>query len=355
MNQPPGDYNLDLTTARKFKSKSTSSIKIQGNDSNYYLRLKYHLSPRARLYTIAILFAWLLMNSDPLYQRRVLATMSAASILDRSIRSLFQPLRFRGSSSNNGGMSTVEAIALIQAINSNRNSNLSPELTALMLRQPTPELSNLFSSLTTDRQSSLTPPSQQIVSDRQLPVPLPVPIPVAVVLAAVAAFAAAAAAGFAPLVAVAAAALAALAAILVALIIVVGLIKGKGKGKGGGKGKGKGKGAFIKKLVIKKTVLPFVIPIPIPIKKKEKEIIYMHKPEHHHYEHKEKGKGHSYEIAYKQDVADDAEIERKSKPTKSTPPKDNDSLDRLQILINEQTKIQKALENVALKMNTSST
>lgn len=227
-------------------------------------------------------------------------------------------------------MNTAEAIAMIQAINSNR-PHTSPELTALALRDHSPR-SNLF------RQSSLIPPSQQIVSNRQLPVPVPVPVPFAVVLVALAGFAAAAAAGAAPMAAVAAAAIAALAALLAAIYAAaVAAVAAKGQ--------------LIKKLVIKKTVLPFVIPIPIPIKKKEKEIHYMPKPVHHHHvEYKEKKKKHSYEYADKKQDHDGEgrESNRDYRSYEHNASYDS-AIEKLQTLVNEQYRIQNILDTLPAK------
>lgn len=313
----------DYSSGRQQSNKSRKMVRYGS------IKISNQTVRRIQRFFMAILYSWLLMNSDPMYQRRVMCSFLAARLLDRSVRNLFPR-----SNSNNGGMSTAEAIAMIQAINSNNRPYTSPELTALALRDSSP-ISSLF------RQSSLIPPSQQIVSDRQYPVPVPVPVPFAVVLVALAGFAAAAAAGAAPLAAVAAAAIAALAAVLAALLVAAALVQ-----------KGGGKGQLIKKLVIKKTVLPFVIPIPIPIKKKEKEIIYMPKPVHyHHVEYKEKKK-HSYDHMDKKHDHD-KELERDSSSSEKNT-SDDSPIEKLQTLVDEQNRIQNILDSLPPKKGKSS-
>lgn len=220
----------------------------------------------AQKYLLVLLYAWLFMNVDPSYAQRTLGAMMAARLLSRPSRS-----------QTNGGMNTAEAIALIQAINSNnRHTNDYPlqALESVNKRQLQPQPTAL--------------------SNRQLPVPVPVPVPspplpVAVVAAAIAALLAAISSGLPPVAAIYAVVVAIALVIVASFVNIVNPMQKQSK-----------QNPLIKKLIIKKTVLPFVI--PIPIKKKEKEVIvkykpiYVHKKEHHkkeHYHHDDEHYDHS--------------------------------------------------------------
>lgn len=254
---------------------------------------------RTRKISIVLIYAWLFMNTDPNYAARTLGSMMASRILSRS---LLRPLDGVSGirSGNGGGLSTVEAIALIQAINSN-NRGSQQVLDANSLKS---DLGGLGSRSQLARE----------IAARQLPVPVPRPVPSAVIIAFITAFFAAVAAGSSPINAFFAA--------FVALIIAIVINKPEKKYDK----------ALIKKLVIKKSAFPFVIPIPIPIPfpipygKGKSEVIYKYvpKPEHHHHEKKHK---------YKK--SDDFK-EKQSQ----------DELDRIENLMTEQDRIQKVVDKV---------
>lgn len=259
---------------------------------------------RTRKISMVILYAWLFMNTDPSYSARTIGSMMAQRMLSRS---LLRPLAGDpGLRSGNGGLSTVEAIALIQAINSNNRGS-----------QHSLDINSLKSELGRQERQSLLSTG---ISDRQLPVPVPVPrpIPATVIIAFVSAFFAAVAAGSSPINAFFAA--------FIALIVALAINKPEKKNDK----------ALIKKLVIKKSVLPFVIPIPFPIpfpipyKKGNNEVIYKYipKPEHHHHYEKKKKKKHKYK---KSD-----EIEEKQS---------HDELDKIESLIAEQDRIQRVVDS----------
>lgn len=282
-----------------------------------------------REFSIVVLYLWLFINSDPVYAQKTLGTMMASRLISRSMKKftadLNEPPRATGAGS---GLSPIEVIALVQAMNSNKGGEGSgASLDVNMLRAL--KLNGNESSNRALRQSN----SIQDVTDRQLPVPVPTPVPVpapaAVVLAALLAFLTAVITGANPVQAVFIAMIAAFAAVLVALIALIAIIIIK---------KQKKNAPLIKKLVIKKTVLPIVV--PIPIKKNEKKIIYKYhkkEPEHHHHHHEE------YEYKkkkYKYKKMDAAPSERKE-----TEP-EMGHLSKLEPLLNEQDKLQSLVDNI---------
>lgn len=258
---------------------------------------------RAKKISLVLIYAWLFMNLDPGYNHRVVKAMMMSRAQSRY--PWFSPLRGRRDNITPGNsLSTIETIALIQAINSNRgpldlNINQSP----LPIRQ-----------LDTQRQQLATNLERQLAP----------PLPAAVILAAVAAFFTAVASGLAPVAAVAAAASAAAAALLA---IVVSLMKMKNKNDGKGKG-GKGK-PLIKKLVIKKTVLPFVIPVVVNTKKEEEKYykVYKKKPEHYH-----ESKKHYKKM--------DKPIDKIDKPSLDP------SMNQIKYLLDEQNKLQSMVDKI---------
>lgn len=244
------------------------------------------------------LLAWLFINGDPAYCQSVLRGMmlSRALLLPGQLlrgharhQNQNQNLNQADSvldklSSNRNGLSTVEAVALIQAINSNNNNNRHSG--------PGEQLINY-------RDQAASPNQHQLAS-RQLPVPVPVPVPVprpptgpVAVLVALLAALVAAVSGFPPFAALVAAIFAALVALLA---IIVAPFPQKAA-------------PIVKKLVIKKTVLPFVIPIPYKAKgynkggeeKAKKVYVYVKKKHHHEHEHQRQLDG-----------APDEELEHKS-------------------------------------------
>lgn len=257
---------------------------------------------RAKKISLVLIYAWLFMNSDPGYNQRVVTAMMMSRALTR--HSPFSPFGGRRSNMNPGNsLSTIETIALIQAINSNNRG---------------------YQPLDLNRNSS---PLRQLDMSRQqlehsLERQLGPPVPRAAVVAAVAAFLTAVASGLNPVAAVAAAASAAAAALLIVLISLTRM-----KNKQDGKGKGKGK-PLIKKLVIKKTVLPFVIPIVIKSKKEEEKIykVYKKKPEHHH----------ESKIKYKYKKTDE--------PMDKLDP--DPSLKQIENLLEEQNKLQSVVDKI---------
>lgn len=224
------------------------------------------------------------MNTDVSYKCRLARSfrlLSGSRLFSRQPDSVQGILR----RNRNGGMSTIEAIALIQAINSGANNRQAygPPLSDGYAGGPYSGVRNgaaggggalsrvrQLVQETTGRQQAV-----QQAQNRQIPVPVPVPAPFpsAVVAAFVAALVAAIAAGFPPIIAIAKAVVAALVALII-IIIQNKPMKSKAS-------------PLVKKIVIKKTVFPFIF--PITVKKKEKEIIYKYiKPkDHEHHEHKE--------------------------------------------------------------------
>lgn len=251
------------------------------NNSNCIIRFQRKLR-KCQKFSIVLFFSWLLMNADPASSRRQIASMIASRLLTRSI--LNGAADISQVQNNKNGLNLIEAITLIQALNNNNNrgNDINSIRNELELRK----LLATEQSLINSRERSS---AQTALTSRQLPVPVPVPGPVPVpvpvpvpgpVAAAAAAIAAlvafvAAALGAAPAAAFVAAFVAFIAALLVVILAIFAAAPQKKK-----------QNPFIKKIIIKKTVLPFVIPIPIPIKKKEKEIVYVHKEHHHHKKHK---------------------------------------------------------------------
>ena len=279
-----------------------------------------------------VLFSWLLLNADPIYLQKVLGSMVASRLLNRSLQKYASKMV---SDSRPGGLSAVEAIALIHAMNSgNRGSSESQNADLLALlgaANPHQKQSNQ-NIQTKQAQSSLT--RQDVALSRQL-----APVTgVAAVVAAVAAFLAAAFAGLTP-VAAAAAALAAFAVALVAaLLALIVIVTAPNKNKSS---------PIVKKLIIKKTVLPFVI--PIPFKKKEKEIIYKYIPKSHHYEHHHYEKKHKYKYKHKKMDT----LEEEDKPIKEQ--QSIDQLDKIQTLMSEQDQIQDLINEVETGKTSTST
>lgn len=292
---------------------------------------------RNRIFALAIFYAWLLMNADT-SNRRI--AVQSLRLLSRAFhrQTATDILAGRGGRSftgagGGGSLSTIEAIALIQAINNgNRNANSYPYGdSGGSLRQQQRSgggLRQLMDAATSGNQ----------ISNRQLPVPVPVPtpFPAAIVAAFVAAFAAAIAAGFPPLIAIVKA-IAAAAALLVAVIIINFSAKNKGN-------------ALVKKIVIKKTIFPFIFPITVK-KKEEKVYKYKHKPEHHHHEevehyeikHKKKHKKHKYQ---KVDVDDVEEMPLAPLPTIPTITDRPQHLKTIESLLDEQDTLQSVSDAV---------
>lgn len=207
------------------------------------------------------------MNVDPSYARRSLSSMAASRLLGRSLFKALEPTTRSGST---GSLSTIEVIALIQAMNNQRGNQLPIEMLNLLDSSSNAQRTSRFANLNHLQRQQLQP------LDRQLPVPVPVPtpFPIVVLFTAVAAFFAAVSSGLQPLIAVVAAFVAAYIAVLAIIVAIFSSVTKKGKEPK--------KSPLVKKLVIKKTVLPVVI--PIPIKKKEIHYKYLSKPKHHHNE-----------------------------------------------------------------------
>lgn len=285
-------------------------IQIAPFVKNTSLAVKRRLK-RARKISTVVLFAWLFMNNDPGYAQKILGTMVASRMLSRA---LTRPMMMRANDRfGHGGLSAIEAIALIQAINNNRGALDLPLRNDLMVRPQ---------ALRAD-QRQLAGYMDQNMLARQAGGGV---IPVAVLLAAVAAFLAAALAGATPLAAAVAAFLAAAAALLAALLALLALLVDRNDNKNG-------KNALVKKLIIKKTVLPFVI--PIPFKKKEKEIIYKYipKPIHHVYhDHSKKSKKYKKHYEYEDDYLSDKQ--------------DIAHVDKVKSVVSEQDRIQALVDDV---------
>lgn len=314
--------------------KMNNQIVVSSNHSKT-LSSKYRIhrclvdkvcSRRFRKISIVICFAWLLMNNDPANSLRTVREMAASRLLNRSLFGPFAGRYEDGSGSRNqNGLSTIEAIALIQAINGNNRNNQQPDVGSVLKQERS------RSSLT--RQAVTQQTSE--IQTRQIPPPPVIVQPVivqSIVAAAVAAFFAAVAQGQPPFVAFAAAVAAASAAFLLVLIERILVVN---------KDKNQKAAPLIKKLVIKKTVLPFFI--PIPIKKQEKKIIYKyekkpeyHKKEEHHeeYDHDE----HESKVNFKY---------RKSlnSPPKKSVTKDS-TLNKIESLLSEQDRIQAILNKL---------
>jgi len=230
---------------------STQDSKVTCNYDRCLISFKVRLKGSGKM-LLVVLYIWLFLNAGPTHSLRSLRALMSPGL---STSNLFaqtlagRSLAGKSKTDNGNGLSTVEAIALIQAINSgNRGNSLDQGTQAIETRQ-----------------HILSQPS-----NRQFPIPVPVPAPLpnplgAALAAAIAAFAAAVARGLAPAAAFAAAVAAAAATFLAAIaaLFAVVLIRPKTTSP------------FIKKLVIKKTVLPFVVPVPII--KKEKEVIVKYK------------------------------------------------------------------------------
>lgn len=280
------------------------------------------------------------MNTDPIYPQKVVRSMIAA----RLARSLTKPFVDIASGatetgrSNGGGLNTAEAIALIHAMNSgNRGGGQSTDLSLLAASLPSQQ------NTRTRQATSLFQPSREVTS-RQAPVPVPVPLPVpvpiplAAAVAAFAAFAAAVLAGLTPFAAVFLAAAAALVAILAALLAILIVVAPKKNAP------------IVKKLVIKKTVMPFVI--PIPIKKQEKKIIYKYYPKkehhHHHEEHHEEHHYKKHKGKYKYKKSDE-DVDSSLLETTTLLPNelgDLGQINKLDTVLSEQDRIQNLIDEV---------
>lgn len=289
---------------------------------------------------VVAILAWLFMNTDPSYPQRVIGSMIASRMMQNSLSR--SPLNFaRGGRSNAGmqnGLNTVEAIALIHALNSNRGGGGGGGGDAINQLVDVNQLmrSSKGGTRSTSGRGSrgdiLANPQLRQLETRQGPVPNPltaVPTALAAVVAAAAAFLAAVAAGLTPLAALAAAVAAAAAALLAALLALVALVPQPN--------------ALIRNLIIRRTVLPFVIPIPIPIKKKEKEIIYIpkavhYKEHHHHVEHKYK---HKHK---KSDDLSDPSYVPSAPPTPNRP--DITQMDKVHSVLSEQARIQSIVDDL---------
>lgn len=295
------------------------------------------LQPR-KLLTV-LLYSWLFLNTDPTYSQRTLGSMMASKLINRT---LLRPLgaKLDASASRSGhGMSTIEAIALIQAINGNRGAqSIDPE----SLRQL---IEGGRGSTARKSHTALATRQHSAISNRQVPVPvpLPVPAPIVAVVAALAALVAAIAAGLTPFAAIAVAVVAAAVALLAIVLAVIAALVVPIKAA-----------PIVKKLVIKKTVLPFVIPIPFKQKEKEKEIIYKYIPKPIHIHHKEKEHKHEhehYEFKHKyKHKKVDLNTARATSPEGQDSQAMNEqgsaSLDKIENLIVEQDSLQKLVDNV---------
>lgn len=299
----------DRSSRTEYKFTLPVHKKHARNASRICCTSRNFLSARSKRFCLVIFYSWLLMNIDPSYARRSLSSLIASRLLGGVLRS-------SGSSSTGGSLSAIEVIALIQAMNNQRSAQIPNELMDyLKASTSVPGMTSLakYNALQRQQMQSL---------DRQLPVPVPVPtpLPIAVVFTAIAAFFAAVASGLQPLVAVVAAFIAAYVAFLAIIVIVFASVAKKSKQEK----------ALIKKLVIKKTVLPFVI--PIPIKKKEIHYKYIHKPKEEHHHQSSKGKvKHAY----------------KYKKIDSELP--DSAFGELHKLIREQDQIQKVLQRMTEK------
>lgn len=312
-----------------------------------------------RLFLI-LMYSWLLMNPDPSYARRSVGGMVLSKLyrttmdqhfgandmvyrqgglfntgLGEGLRSGFGGGGGGSGNGGGGGLSTVEAIALIQAINSNKSppsppasstsptspttsstpdkpssSNNQDETTDIIRFRDTrhrnrSRLSSVLSRQFDHRQQSdqrqltdLQNPDRQIAV-RQAPPPVPPGLPAA--LAALVALLTAALTGLTPL--------AALLAILAALLPFLFPFPFPFPPYPPFPGQPPFPNyPIIKKLIIKKTVLPFVIPFPYK-KKDNDKIVVVHTEKHHghhHHEHKYKHKSdHHYESDFNEDRSDD--------------------------------------------------
>lgn len=246
-------------------------------------------------------------------------------------------LKNNNNQANNGGLGFLETIALIQALNngksSDRNTKLAEELGELYKEQRNSRSSSRQNGLIrtlVDRQlTNFGSNSEDGPSYRQLlpvppvppiqpPFPRPPPGPT-IILVAIAAFIAAVIVGAPPPVAVVVAFFAVVFAFLT-IIVQTQAVKDKG---------------LIKKIVIKKTVLPFII--PIPIKKKEKEIIYKEKPVPVYIKSQDHNNHHSHHEYKKMDSREMAGIGGHF---------DTDKLDQIEDVVNEQDKLQSILDGL---------
>lgn len=310
-----------IETGRAYHFDASIRLKLQATRSLIPPEnLRKIKRKRCQKLTIVIVFAWLLMNTDPLYARRTLGAMMASRLLRNVV-----------SDEPKSGLSTIDAVTLIQAMNSNNRANdLNLLKTELELRRKP-----------TQRQQTLTSPDTA-VSNRQLPVPTPGRVEV--IIAALLAFVAAVLTGRNPLTAAA-------AALIVIILAIIRVTPMNGQQKNS---------PLIKKLVIKKTVLPFVI--PIPYKKKEKEIIYVYKKHHekHKEEHKEEHEtedheSHESKLRYKKkkatvrndniaDIIKGKDVRHKQKNTSGKGERAH--LDKIEELVKEQDDLQNLIDKV---------
>lgn len=321
LNEPRDDTRHNQNVSQNYhlieKQKSLILSKIQKINRKFR---------RCQKFTIVVILSWLLMNADSVRSRRTIGALMASRLVNKALT---------GADTRSNGLSTIDAITLMQAMNSNNRANdLDLLKTELELRRlPSQQLLRQYQGSTA-------------LSDRQLPVPVPVPVPTPqpiAIVAALVAFIAAVTAGLTPFAAFVAALAAAIAAILA---VFTNMPQKKNKAA-----------PLIKKLVIKKTVLPFVI--PIPYKKKEKEIVYVHKV---HKEHKYKHKGgyeHHHEESRKkynvqksnnsQDDTSDDYIDSKENikvNPKLRSKKEKNHLDKIENLLKEQNQLQSLVDKV---------
>lgn len=307
LGKRPSNLYANKTKVVDKQQEVTSMLYISNKAPFLWISSRRGALFRAKKISLVLIYAWLFMNSDPGYNHRVVKAMMFSRAYSR--HPWFSPLSGRrGNITPANSLSTIETIALIQAINSNRGS-LPLDLNGNLNSSPLRQLDSTRQQLEYGLERQLGPP-----------------LPRAAVVAAIAAFFAAVASGLSPFAAVAAAASAAAAALLAIIII---LIKIKFIEKGKGKGKEKSK-PLIKKLVIKKTILPVVVPIVIKSKKEEEKYYkIIKKPEH---KHKSK--------AYYKYKKVDRPITEEEKPDLDP------SLKQIEYLLNEQNKLQSMVDNV---------
>lgn len=309
------------------------------------------------------------MNAGVIHTRRVAQSLRLLSRMfgnrnnnnNYQANNIIQGLVGR-SNRGNSGLSTIEAIALIQAMNSGINQHVGGGQTTWQ-----PPAANYGEERRGQSRGALASSLRQF-ADRQLPVPVPVPLPVpapfpnAVIVAFVAAFLAAVAAGFPPFIAIIKAIVAALVA-LIAIIIVAPFPKKNSP--------------LVKKIVIKKTVLPLIFPITVKKKEEKKEVIYKYKyipkPEHHHkhhehheheheHEHEKYEKKHKYKYKkadFLQQTNEMDDISLIEQPPMMSPqikpipiPRvDTSHLKSIETLVNEQDKLQNMLDTVIQTTN----
>ena len=339
----PPSNNIQLAIFDKDCALRLCKCTLARSRRDQSLKLSQKLRLIRRNLLVATL-AWLFMNTDPAYPQRVLASMLASRLIQNSLTrpssTSFTSL-MGGKHSDHGnydhhhhGMNAAEAIALIHAMNSNRGSSNQVDLSPLLRNEVA------SSHATKHRESPMNNylQRQQLSAlDRQQSAVLPRqanPLnPLQAVVAALAAALAAVAVGAAPLAALLAAVAAALAALLLALVPAVPMVPVP-------------QPSLVKKLVIKKTVLPFVI--PIPYKKKEKEIVYIPKPVHYHHKEHHHHVEHKYKKHRKSDHVDDDLTMTMTPPS---PPRVLDSHnldhpDKIQTLLSEQDRIQSIIDEL---------